>query len=59
MRILESIPLSASASLLKNVDIFLNADKFLKSLFETEGLPIELPLPFTMHYLPGECLKLQ
>lgn len=41
LRTLDSIQLSTSISLFRQVDIFLTADKVLKSLLIQEGLPIE------------------
>ena len=43
LRTLDSIQLSTSLSLSRQVDVFFTADKLLKSLFATEGLPIEMP----------------
>jgi uncharacterized protein len=43
LRTLDSIQLSTSLSLFKQVDVFFAADKLLKSFFKTEGLPTELP----------------
>ena len=42
LRTLGSIQFSTAASLFRQVDIFLTADKFLKSLFIAEGLPTDL-----------------
>ncbi len=42
LRTLDSIQLFTSVSLFQQVDIFFTADKLLKSLFEAEGLPIEI-----------------
>ena len=43
LRTLDSVQLSTAVSLYGNVDLFLTADKLLKSLFITEGLPTVLP----------------
>jgi uncharacterized protein len=43
LRTLDSIQLSTSLSLFKQVDVFFAADKLLKSFFKTEGLPTEWP----------------
>lgn len=43
LRTLDSIQLSTSVSLLRKANIFFTADKLLKSFFETEGLPTEIP----------------
>ena len=45
LRTLDSIQLSTSVSLSQQADIFLTADKLLKSLFAAEGLPTEMPGP--------------
>lgn len=43
LRTLDSIQLSSAVSLVNQVDIFLTADKLLKSLFISEGLYTDLP----------------
>ena len=43
LRTLDSIQLSTSVSLFQQADIFFTADKLLKSFFEAEGLPTEMP----------------
>ncbi len=43
LRTLDSIQLSTSVSLFQQADIFLTADKLLKSLFEAEHLQTEMP----------------
>lgn len=43
LRTLNSIQLSVSISLFQQVEIFITADKLLKSLFEAEGLPTQVP----------------
>ena len=43
LRTLDSIQLSSAVSLFSQVDIFLTADKLLKSLFISEGLYTDLP----------------
>ncbi|MCW3107065.1 MAG: hypothetical protein JWQ09_1571 [Segetibacter sp.] len=43
LRTLDSIQLSISVSLFHQVDIFISADKLLKSFFEAEGLPTKMP----------------
>jgi predicted nucleic acid-binding protein len=43
LRTLDSIQLSTSLSLSRQVDVFFTADKLLRSLFESEGLPMEMP----------------
>lgn len=43
LRTLDSIQLSTSVLLSQQADIFFTADKFLKSLFEAEGLATEMP----------------
>ena len=43
LRTLDSIQLATSVSLIKQVDVFITADKLLKRLFQAENLPIELP----------------
>ena len=43
LRTLDSIQLSTSMSLVQQAGIFFTADKLLKSLFEAENLPTELP----------------
>ena len=42
LRTLASIQFSTAVSLFRQVDIFLTADKFLKSLFIAESLPTDL-----------------
>lgn len=43
LRTLDSIQLSIAVSLLQQANIFFSADKLLKSLFQAEGLPTEIP----------------
>ncbi len=43
LRTLDSIQLSTSVSLLQKVELFYTADKLLKSFFEAEGLPTQMP----------------
>lgn len=43
LRTLDSIQLSASLLLYQQVDMFFTADKLLKSFFEAEGLPTQIP----------------
>ncbi len=42
LRTLDSVQLSTCVSLIKQVDIFITADKLLKTLFQAENLPIEI-----------------
>lgn len=43
LRTLDSIQLSTSVLLFQKVDIFFTANKLLKSLFVSEGMPTEIP----------------
>ena len=43
LRTLDSLQLSTAVSLIQQADLFLSADKLLKSLYEMEGLPTENP----------------
>lgn len=44
LRTLDSLQLASAVSLLNQADLFLTADNLLNSLFEAEGLPIEMPI---------------
>ena len=43
LRTLDGIQLSTSVSIKEQSDIFITSDKLLKSFFEAEGLPTEIP----------------
>ncbi len=43
LRTLDSIQLSTSISLIKEVNLFITSDKLLKLFLASEGLPTELP----------------
>lgn len=45
LRTLDSIQLSTCVTLFQQVNTFFTADKLLKTFFEAEGLPTELPSP--------------
>jgi predicted nucleic acid-binding protein len=44
LRTLDSIQLATALSLFQQADLFLTADKLLKSFFEAEGLPTQMPV---------------